>query len=40
MNTGIFQLISLGIIFGIILTIMPWLVGLVIQFFIKTIIRR
>lgn len=37
MNMDIFQIISIGIIFGISLTIMPWLVGLVIQFFIKSI---
>ncbi len=37
MNTDIYQIIAMGMIFGIVLTIMPWLVGLVIQFFIKII---
>lgn len=37
MDADIFQVISMGVIFGIVLTIMPWLVGLVIQFFIKSV---
>lgn len=37
MNSDLYQIVSIGIIFGMILTIMPWLVGLIIQFFIKII---
>lgn len=37
MSADIIQIISMGVIFGIVLTIMPWLVGLVIQFFIKSV---
>lgn len=37
MNNDIYQIIGMGLIFGIVLTIMPWLVGVVIHFFIKII---